>query len=70
MVLGDRLYALVSRSGSWQRIEGHVTRVDATYMAYDRSLSGTLFTGAIETDIVLLPGESGTPVWSFSGGLI
>jgi S1-C subfamily serine protease len=63
-------YTLVSRSGSWQRIEGRITALDASYIWYDSSLSGGVFTGAIETDIVLEVGESGTPIWILSWELV
>ncbi len=64
------IHALVSRSGSWSRIDGKILAIDQKYMAYDRVLSGRVFTWGIETDIVLEKGESGSPIWSNSGWLI
>ncbi len=69
-ILGTPIYALVSRSWSLIRVEGNILSLDANYIGYDVSLSGRVFTGALETDIVLETGESGTPIWTFSGWLI
>ncbi len=69
-LVGMSVYALVSRSGSWSRIDGKIVSVESEYIAYDTSLSGTLFTWAIMTDILLEKWESGTPIWSLSGWLI
>lgn len=44
--------------------------IDISYIAYDGSLSGTLLSGGIMTDMILSPGESGTPIWTASGELI
>ena len=52
-ILGEDIFALVSRSGSWHRIHGKVLALDQEYIAYDASLSGTLLSGATLTDIVL-----------------
>lgn len=64
------IYTLVSRSGSWYRIDGKIKTIDQKYIAYDSILSGTVFTWGIETDIILEKGESGTPIWSLSWWLI
>ena len=64
------IYALVFRSGSWMRIDGEILSEDASYIGYDTTLSGRVFTWALETDIVLLPWESGTPLWTSSGELL
>jgi hypothetical protein len=64
------IYTLISRSGSWQRREGHIISLSGSYIWYDGSLSWSLFAGAIETDIVLEKWESGTPVWTLSWDLI
>ena len=60
------VFTLTSYSGSWQRKEGKIIALDRAYIGYDTLLSGTLFTGAIETDLVLEKGESGLPLWSLS----
>ncbi len=64
------IYALVFQSGSWMRIDGKILSENASYIGYDVTLSGRVFTWALETDIVLLPWESGTPVWTLSGELL
>ncbi len=64
------IYALVFRSGSWIRIDGKLLSKDTSYIGYDTILSGKVFTGALETDIVLLPWESGTPIWTLLGELL
>lgn len=64
------VYILVSRSGSWQRIEGRITARDVSYVWYTSTLSGGVSTGAIETDIVLEAGESGTPIWTHDDTLV
>ncbi len=64
------VYALVSRSWLWSRLDGKILAIDKKYFAYDSILSGAVFTWGIETDIVLEKGESGTPIWSLSGWLI
>ena len=68
--IDEPVYALVSRSGSWQRIDGKILGIDASYTWYDDALSGTTFTGATSTDIVLEKWESGTPIWTLSWELI
>ncbi len=64
------IYALVFRSGSWMRIDGKILSENASYIGYDVTLSGRVFTWALETDIVLLPWESGTPLWTSRGELL
>ena len=65
------VFALVSRSGSWQKIEWKITNTSQSYIGYDGALRlSQLYTGAIETDILLEPGESGTPIWTLSSDLI
>lgn len=66
----DLLYALVERSGGVIRLEGKVTATDVRYLGYDSSLSGKVFTWAIESNIVLSPWESGTPIWKNSWEIV
>ncbi len=49
---------------------GTILSLSGNYIGYDGSLSGRLILWAIETDIVLSPGESGSPVWTVRGELI
>ncbi|MBP6981755.1 trypsin-like peptidase domain-containing protein, partial [Candidatus Gracilibacteria bacterium] len=65
------VFALVSRSGSWQKIEGKITNTSESYIGYDPTLRlSQIYTGALETDILLEAGESGTPIWTLSSELI
>ncbi len=57
-------------SSSWQRLEGKILWIDTPYIGYDMSLSGVILSGAVVTNIVLSPGESGTPIWTLSGELV
>ena len=66
----DTLTVFVSRDGEWQRIDGYAVSLDASYVGYDSSLSGKVFTGAIETDILVEKWESGAPVWDSDGELV
>ena len=65
------VFALVSRSGSWQKIEWKITNTSQSYIGYDSTLRlSQVYIGAIETDILLEPGESGTPIWTLSSELL
>ncbi|MBP6981264.1 trypsin-like peptidase domain-containing protein [Candidatus Gracilibacteria bacterium] len=65
------VFALVSRSGSWQKIEGKITNTSHSYIGYDPTFRlSQIYTGAIETDILLEPGESGTSIWTLSSELL
>ncbi len=65
------VFALVSRSGSWQKIEWKITNTSESYIGYDPTLRlSQIYTGALETDILLEPGESGTPIWTLSWELL
>lgn len=55
---------------SWKKMEGKVLGINIPYIAYDNSLSWILLSWSIMTDIILSPGESGTPIWTLSGELI
>ena len=67
---GQSIESYIYSSGSWQKIDGKILSIDIPYVAYDNSLSGTLLSGGIMTDMILSPGESGTPIWTASGELI
>ncbi len=65
------LHDVVMISGSgWVILTGTVLSLSGNYIGYDTTLSGRVISGAIETDIVLSPGESGSPVWTVRGELI
>ncbi len=66
----EQVFALVSRSGSWQKREGHIRELNTSYQAYTDHLSGAILSWALVTDIVLERGESGTPLWTASWELI
>lgn len=66
----DPIFALVMLSGSWQRVDGSILGEDVSYIGYDENLAGRVYSGALETDIVLSPGESGTPIWNEQWELI
>ena len=52
------------------KVSGKILALDPSYIAYDGSLSGSVLSGSFVTDILLEPGESGSPVWTLSGELI
>lgn len=67
---GQSIVSYLSLSGSWQKVDGKILGIDTPYIAYDNSLSWTLLSGSILTDIILSPGESGTPIWTASWELV
>ena len=65
------VFFMVSRAGSWVKISGKITNVSTSYLGYDSSLKqDKTYTWAVETDILLDPWESGSPVWTLSGELL
>ena len=66
LIIGQEIYTLTTTG----RIMGKILALAPSYIGYDVSLSWRLLSWSIMSDIVLGPGESGTPVWTWSGMLI
>ncbi len=52
------------------RIQGRILGLSQNYLWYGTMLSGKLLSWTVVTDIIVDHGESGTPIWTFSGELI
>ncbi|MBC7503976.1 trypsin-like peptidase domain-containing protein [Candidatus Gracilibacteria bacterium] len=68
--VGDPIYTEVTRSGSIVRIAGKVVDPSGVVTGYDTTGRVMILSGIVLTDISLLPGDSGSPIFTHLGELI
>ena len=67
---GDKVYTYLTRSGSLSRIDGTIIEVNAKTLGYTQLWQTYMLSWIVLTDLEVLPGESGAPIFSSRGGLI
>ncbi len=68
--VGDPIYTEVSRSKKITRLTGKVLNPSGSVLGYDSMGRTTTLSWIVLTDLTLLPGDSGAPIYNRDGELI